>query len=229
MYQNFQQNSFQPQMSSGNVTSQYRGLETRYQPVGMVQSQYNQSINSNMGNQQQNQSSNQFSNIQSPQSYHTASYRGNQQGHDTYLRSDSNQPAQQQYASSYISQAPSFNSNNNFESSYSTQQYAQQSPDSFHTANYRGNQQGHDSYLRSDSSQPAQIQYGMGTANMNSYNAGMSNSYSSQQFSQVPQSYHTANYRGNQQGHDAYLRSDSTQPAQSQYGMSSFGMNRSQF
>ncbi|WP_282941675.1 hypothetical protein [Paenibacillus sp. RC67] len=220
MNQNFQQNSFQPQMSSGNVTSQYRGLENRYQPVGMVQSQYNQSNNSNMGNQQ-NQGSNQYSNFS--QSYHTASYRGNQQGHDAYLRSDSSQPAQQ-YTTSYISQAPAYN--NQFNASYSNQQYnQQQNPESFHTANYRGNEQGHDAYLRSDSNQPAQNQYAMGSGN--SYNSGMGNS---QQFGQAQsqQSYHTANYRGNQQGHDAYLRSDSNQPAQ-QYGMSSFGMNRSQF
>ncbi|MBE1447026.1 hypothetical protein [Paenibacillus sp. OAS669] len=213
MYQNFQQNSFQPQVGSGNVVSQYRGLENRYQPVGTVQSQYQS------GNQQF-QGSNQFSSFQSPQNYHTANYRGNQQGHDAYLRSDSNQPAQQ-FGGSFLNQAPSFNSN--FNSSFSGQQFVQQNPEAYHTANYRGNQQGHDAYLRSDSSQPAQQQFGIGQ----SFNAGL-NFGGSQQYGQVQssQAYHTANYRGNQQGHDAYLRSDSSQPAQQQFGISSFGFNR---
>src|SRR5690554_4185247 len=35
---------------------------------------------------------------------------------------------------------------------------------------------------------------------------------------QTPQSFHAANYQGNQPGHDQYLRADSTQPSQqSQY------------
>ncbi|UQZ87195.1 hypothetical protein SK3146_06492 [Paenibacillus konkukensis] len=236
MYQSYQQNSFQPQMGAGNVMSQYRGLETKYQPIGFVQSQYNQSLNSGMGGQfqnQQHQNQAQFSSFQSqsPQSYHTASYRGNQQGHDAYLRSDSAQPAQSQFGGSYMNQAPSYSSFNSFSGQQQFNQ--QQHPESYHTASYRGNQQGHDAYLRSDSSQPAQNQYGIGASAMHSYNTGMnSNSFaSSQQFNQfqAPQSYHTANYRGDQQGHDAYLRSDSAQPAQSQFGSSGMNINRYQF
>ncbi|UJF35239.1 hypothetical protein [Paenibacillus hexagrammi] len=40
-----------------------------------------------------------------------------------------------------------------------------------------------------------------------------------------PEAYHTANYRGNQIGHDAYLRSDSQTPSSFQAGVSSYGMN----
>ncbi|MFE5319726.1 hypothetical protein ACFQ88_13545 [Paenibacillus sp. NPDC056579] len=223
MYQNYQQSNFQ-QYGSGNTMSQYRGLETKYQPIGYVQSQYNQSNNSGMNNQFQS------SGFQGAQSYHTSNYRGNQQGHDAYLRSDSSQPAQSQYVSSFSSQAPSFSSINNF----SQQSYAQPSAQSFHTANYRGDQQGHDAYLRSDSSQPAQSQFGMGASSFNSFNTGISSQFASSQpysqfQSQSPQSYHTANYRGNQAGHDAYLRADSTQPSQSSFGAASMNFNRYQY
>ncbi|WP_248926497.1 hypothetical protein [Paenibacillus hamazuiensis] len=108
------------------------------------------------------------------------------------------------------------------------QQWQQTNPQAYHTANYRGNQQGHDQYLRADSVQPAQSQFGIGASSFNQgissfgssigsqWGAGQS-SYSSYQTN--PQAYHTANYRGNQQGHDQYLRADSVQPAQSQYGI----------
>jgi len=233
MYQGYQQNNFQNQMGA-NVNSQYRGLDTKYQPIGYVQSQYNQSLNPSFSNQFQN-SSNQYSSFQAqaPQSYHTANYRGDQPGHDAYLRSDSTQPAQSQYAAGFSSQTPAYGS---YASSFSNQQqFIQQSPQSYHTANYRGNQPGHDAYLRSDSSQPAQSQFGMGAAaNYNTFSTGMGigSSYGasqSQQFQQNPQAYHTASYRGNQPGHDAYLRSDSSQPAQSQFGTQNIGMNRYQF
>jgi len=215
MYQSYQQNA-QQQFGFGNAASQYRGLQTRYQPVGYVQSQYQSSA----------QSSSQYA---SPSAYHTSSYRGNQQDHDAYLRSDSNQPAQSFASSSFASQAPSYNF-----SSYGAQQqqsfgqqqqaYGQPSFQSYHTANYRGDQPNHDSHLRSDSSQPAQHQFG---ASFASYGSQFG---ASQQFSQPQaQSYHAANYRGNQQGHDNYLRSDSSQPAQSQFGSSAANFNRYQF
>ncbi|MED4601834.1 hypothetical protein P9314_14135, partial [Paenibacillus validus] len=171
----------------------------------------------------------------------------NQQGHDAYLRSDSTQPAQSQYgigAASGINNSAytstSFGSNA-FQANQPNNQY--QSAQSFHTAGYRGDQPGHDAYLRSDSTQTAQSQYGIGASsyanspytssfstgiNSNQQQMGTGASYSQFQ-NQSPQSYHTASYRGNQQGHDAYLRSDSTQPAQSQYGMGASGMNRYQF
>ncbi|MDF2962949.1 MAG: hypothetical protein K0S39_4684 [Paenibacillus sp.] len=236
MYQNYQQNAFQNQLSSSNVNSQYRGLETKYQPVGFVQSQYNQ----NPGMSSQFQTSNQYSSFQaqSPQSYHTASYRGNQQGHDSYLRADSTQPSQSQFGMGFANQASSFN---NIGTSFGSQQHSQQqqqqqNPQSFHTASYRGDQPGHDSYLRADSTQPAQSQYGIGASSFSSFNPAMSStsqfgSSQSQAYNQFqnPQSYHTASYRGNQQGHDTYLRADSTQPAQSQFGSMNTSFNRYQF
>ncbi|NOU95267.1 hypothetical protein GC093_18850 [Paenibacillus sp. LMG 31456] len=232
MYQNNQQYGLQNQMGYSNVNPQYRGLENKFQPIGNVQSQYNQ--NANMNNQFQG--SNQYSNFQSqsPQSYHTANYQGDQQGHDAYLRSDSMQPSQNQYGASFSNQAPSYT--NNIGSSYGgsgSQQFGQQNQQSFHTANYRGDQQGHDSYLRSDSSQPAQNQYGAGGYNMNrtSFNNNTFGSMQNQGYnqSQNPQSYQTSSYRGNQQGHDSYLRSDSSQPAQKQFSSNNTSFNRYQF
>ncbi|MEK8129878.1 hypothetical protein WMW72_18400 [Paenibacillus filicis] len=250
MYNNQFSNNFQNQASG--INSQYRGLDTRYQPIGYVQSQYNQSLNpsSFISANQQGSSYSQGQQFQSPQNYHTANYRGDQPGHDAYLRSDSNQPAQSQYgigATNY-----STNNNNSYISSginnhvvTANQPYNNQfqSTQSFHTANYRGDQPGHDAYLRSDSSQPAQSQYGIGAVSYTSsspYTSSFNTGYSQQSFNnsygqsqnqnqyQSPQNYHTANYRGNQPGHDAYLRSDSNQPAQSQYGNGSY-TNRYQF
>ncbi|MEK3722045.1 hypothetical protein [Paenibacillus sp. FSL H8-0034] len=250
MYQNNQQNAYQNQFGASNSGSQYRGLETKYQPIGNVQSQYNQSLGLSNSNNFQTSIpyNNQFANnqTQSQDAFHTANYRGNQQGHDAYLRSDSTQTAQSQFGmgTGYSNQASSYgNINNNALYGYQNQFSNQtQNPNSFHTASYMGNQPGHDAYLRSDSTQTAQSQYGIGAPN-NAYNAGSSSQYGSNQqnqqnqnqqnqsFSQFqsPQSYYTANYRGNQQGHDAYLRSDSTQPSQSQYSQSNNSFSRYQF
>jgi hypothetical protein len=258
MYQNNQQNAFQNQLGSSNASSQSRGMETRYQPIGNVQSQYSQSdISSSGQNGFQNAIQNSGFQNQSPQSYQTASYRGNQQGHDAYLRADSTQPSQSQFGSSFGNQGTS--SFNNMGTSLgsqqqfgSQQQYGQQqTPESFHTASYRGNQQGHDANLRADSTQPSQSQYGTGaTSGFSSFNMGMNsnpfgsnqqqnqlnqqyqqNQQNQQQYTQFqnPQSFHTANYRGNQQGHDANLRADSTQPSQSQFGGANNNFNRYQF
>ncbi|GGI43084.1 hypothetical protein GCM10008018_00280 [Paenibacillus marchantiophytorum] len=127
----------------------------------------------------------------------------------------------------------------------STQSYSQApSPDAFHTANYRGNQPGHDAYLHSDSSTPSQQQtnYQGGYASISGINSTF-NSQPTQQFGYAtqqsyaptqygssvqsnqsygqanvsPNAYHTANYRGNQPGHDAYLRSDSSTPSQQSF------------
>ncbi|WP_159887635.1 hypothetical protein [Paenibacillus puerhi] len=244
MYNNQFQNNFQNQASGG--ISQYRGIDSRYQPVGYVQSQYNQSLNPSANPSfasainQQPQSYSLAQSFQSPQAYHTASYRGDQQGHDAYLRSDSTQPAQSQYgigAAGFSGSNAFIGSGINNQAVTANQSYNNpyQSAQSFHTANYRGDQPGHDAYLRSDSTQPAQSQYGIGAGSYSnssqyasSFNSGFgqqqafNNAYSqSQNQYQSPQAYHTANYRGNQQGHDSYLRSDSSQPAQSQYGIGS--------
>ncbi|WP_010498159.1 hypothetical protein [Paenibacillus elgii] len=226
MYQQGYQSSYQNQLgTAGLASSQY----TKYQPVGYVQSQYNQSLNPS-GIGQQFGAGQQYSQFQNPQAYHTANYRGNQQGHDAYLRSDSTQPAQSQFgigASQFG--ASSFGAG---------QQYSQfQNPQSYHTANYRGNQQGHDAYLRSDSTQPAQSQFGIGASHFGAASFASQNQFgqqfgtSGQSYSQFqsPQSYHAAHYRGNQQDHDAYLRSDSNQPAQSQFGIGATGIGTAGF
>lgn len=186
-------------------------------------------------------------------SFHQASYRGNQQGHDSYLRSDSQQPSQSssRSAQSQMNNAQKFQptgyvqarygqnqnqfqnqSQNQFQNQASNQQFS--NAQSFHTANYRGNQSGHDNYLRSDSQSPSnraaqgmnqsqgyQSQgfqnQGYQSLNQNaaqSFNQSNQNSYANSQ----PQSYHTASYKGNQQGHDSYLRSDSGQPSQQGFG-----------
>lgn len=174
---------------------------------------------------------------QQQQNFHTAAYRGDQMGHDAYLRSDSQQPTvQSQYrgyqkpyqptgnvqsfyqgnssiGGSFAGQGAGFQAQAPIQTGYQQQQQQQQyaSPESFHAANYRGNQAGHDNYLRSDSQQPsnfaqhqqpqfqAQQQFG------NSMNTNVN-------------SFHAANYRGDQPGHDNYLRADSMNPTnQAQY------------
>jgi len=248
--------------STQNVTSQYRGFQRPFQPTGIVSSVYGQP-NNNTGLTNPTQS--QFTNTQA---YHTANYRGDQQGHDNYLRADSVQPAQSQFggvssigmgssnfgttsgaigssygigSSSYGATSPtvgsSFGAQNQGQGQYTSTQ-------SYHTANYRGDQEGHDNYLRADSVQPAQSQFGtsnnygnsnFGASNFSttsptvgsSYGMGTSNfgvtgssfGQNQGQFTNT-QAYHTANYRGDQQGHDNYLRADSRQPAQSQFGTS---------
>jgi hypothetical protein len=193
--------------------AQYRGMQKPYEPVGLVQSYYGQNqqqqfqqaqqqpyqatatayrpqisqIQPQFGgvaqqpfNQAQLQSQQQ---VPSPQAFHTANYRGNQLGHDQYLRADSVQPtsfsmiqpqyqAQQQAQKPYGQQIqqtafqPQFQAQQQIQPQLLNQQpqQAQYQPqqqmqtNQFHTANYRGNQLGHDQYLRADSVQPAQPQ-----------------------------------------------------------------------
>jgi hypothetical protein len=193
--------------SSVPVASQYQGIQKPYQPVGFVQSQYGQ-------NQGQFQSGAQSTIGTSVNAYHTANYRGNQPGHDNYLRSDSQNPSQIGIASFGSVQSQFQPQNQNFQQS----QFA--SPQSYHLANYRGNQPGHDNYLRSDSQNPSQI--GMTSfGSVQSQFQQQNQNFQQSQFG-TPQSYHLANYRGNQPGHDNYLRSDSQQPSGSFAG---FGQN----
>ncbi|MVO99275.1 hypothetical protein [Paenibacillus lutrae] len=214
-------NQYQNQAGIGSQ-SQYQN-QNKFQPTGYVQSSYGQ-------NQFQNSqySNNSFQNPQA-QSFHTANYRGDQPGHDSYLRSDSQTPAQQSYAS--FGQNQSYGSQNFGNQGYIAQgqSYGQQqfaSPQSFHTANYRGDQPGHDSYLRSDSQTPSQQGYAQASYGAQSYGAQnnasqnfASQGYGGQSYTQQvsPQSYHTANYRGDQPAHDSYLTSDSQTPSQSQF------------
>lgn len=182
--------------NSQYVQSQYRGFQQKFQPTGPVQSFYQGSApTTQFQPSYQNQSFQNQQSFQNPQSFHTANYRGNQPGHDNYLRSDSMNPSSGQFTG--------------MQSAYTqSNSYAAQT-NNFHAANYRGNQPGHDNYLRSDSMNPS------ASANFNAGFSGIS-----QYQPQNPQSFHAANYVGNQPGHDNYLRSDSANPSSfPQYGM----------
>ncbi|GAA3407200.1 hypothetical protein ACFFNY_00495 [Paenibacillus hodogayensis] len=193
MYNNQQGSSFGQTSGYGIAGStQIRGQQQKaYQPVGMVKSQYDQK-------QQAYGQAQSFG-----QNFHTSSYKGNQAGHDNYLRSDSQSPSQ-----FGASSASSFGTTNQYGSSASSFQPINQ----FHTSSYRGNQAGHDNYLRSDSQNPSQ-QWNQ-QQNQQQYQQQQQIQYQANTFA-PQQSYHTANYRGNQAGHDQYLRSDSSQPGMS--------------
>jgi hypothetical protein len=195
-------------------SAQFRGQQQQqqYQPVGMVQSQYSQN---------QNQSNAWAGQAQNANSFHTANYRGNQAGHDNYLRADSQNPSQfgaGSIGTSYGITGQQYGGANTF-----------QNTNTFHSANYRGNQTGHDAYLRSDSQSPSQSGIGFSGTMQSQYqpqtnyqiqnqNQNQSNAWAGQ--AQNANSFHTANYRGNQAGHDSYLRADSTQPSSSFSGIS---------
>ncbi|MEB3102942.1 hypothetical protein [Ferviditalea candida] len=192
------------------VTSQYQGIQKQFQPTGTVQSFYNPSASAAGWNQSQ-------------QSFHSAGYKGNQTGHDQYLRADSVQPSNVQtrtVGQQYGTVSANIGSYSNFQ----TAQWGYSNPQSFHTANYKGNQQGHDQYLRADAVQPSNVQKfqsgygstGFQSVSTNQYQTQFQNQY------QSPQSFHTANYRGNQAAHDQYLRADSVQPSYTQSGYQSW-------
>lgn len=187
--------------------AQYQGNQKQYQPIGTVQSFYNQSNagQANQGynqgfNQGFNQMNSQVSQATSPESFHTANYRGNQPGHDAYKRSDSSTPTQQQQSSfqsgysSYIPMNNQFASNESQQFGYAvTQQQpfipsqfsssvqmnqqpfaqANVSPNAFHMANYRGNQPGHDAYKRGESSTPSQQSFQSGYGSQQSMQQNM--------------------------------------------------------
>ena len=155
------------------------------------------------------------------QQYQTANYRGNQQGHDQYLRADSQQPSSfsssfgQPVASQYrgfqrtyqpTGMVQSFYGQSSRNQSFQNFNQSNMNTGSFHASNYRGNQQGHDQYLRADSQQPSG--FGMGQS------SGFTSSFNQSN------AYHTSNYRGNQPGHDQYLRADATQPSGTGMGQS---------
>jgi hypothetical protein len=119
-------------------------------------------------------------------------------------------------SSPYSSMGQSGFGNQGFGSSFG------QGTEAFHTANYRGNQQGHDAGLRADSMNPSQqggsTSFGsssmMNQSNMGPSNFGQSGYSNQGSFGQGTEAFHTADYRGNQQGHDAGLRADSLSTAQ---------------
>ena len=104
-------------------------------------------------------------------------------------------------------------------------QYA--SPEQFHGTNYRGDQAGHDNYLRADSVNPSQFGIqGLSQGEMQFQPQGQfsqQNQFQSAGFNPSTNQFHTTNYRGNQPGHDSYLRADSTNPSQSQFSNQGFG------
>jgi hypothetical protein len=135
---------------------------------------------------------------QQQQSYHTANYRGNQAGHDAGLRGDSFSPSQQGFGGQSMSQT-----------NYGGLSYG-----------VRGNQQAYSANNNVGQQFGFNNAYGgsrqTGAMSMSSYGQGANPSAAS---------YHTANYRGNQPGHDAGLRGDSFSPSQ----QGGFGMQQSGF
>lgn len=136
------------------------------------------------------------------QQYQMSNYRGNQPGHDQYLRADSNQP------SSFGMQASATSQYRGFQKQFQ--------PTGMVQSFYRGNQPGHDQYLRADSTQPSNIhlqQQQQQQQQQQSFNSAIGNSQQFSQSSAGAASYQMSNYRGNQPGHDQYLRADATQPS----------------
>ncbi|NOV03305.1 hypothetical protein [Paenibacillus planticolens] len=173
-----------------NNASQYQGYQRQFQPVGYVQSFYSQPASQSVSNnsaQGYNQGYNQQG-ITSAESYHTANYRGNQPGHDNYLRSDSSTPTQYQ-PSSFQNAYSTYNGSNSQNSQFGSSQVQ--------PITYMSSQQPSITSQYGSSTQSNQQPYGQSNVSANAY--------------------HMANYRGNQQGHDAYLRSDSYTPSQQSY------------
>jgi hypothetical protein len=225
------------QPGTGYVQSQYRGFERSFQPSGQVQSVYGSSqqtgyatsVPVNATNIGPSSFSGSYGTAQA-QSYHTANYRGNQPGHDNYLRADSTNPSQSSFGSG-------FGSTNSFQpSGYASStptmggSFGSVSSDAYHTSSYRGNQPGHDNYLRADSTSPSSMG-SVGYSTIGTPGAFGQSSFGQSQFSQnqfsqnqyqpsqyqPTSAYHSASYRGNQPGHDNYLRADSTNPSQGQF------------
>jgi hypothetical protein len=173
-------------------TSQYQGLQKQWQPSGTVQSFY--------GQPQQTQ---QYGTYPSSESYHTANYRGHQPGHDASLRGDSFQPAQQQQG--WGAQAGIQSAGTNYGSSF---RYG-----------VRGNEQ----TFGAQNNVSQQFGFGnpYGTVRSSVSPSFGQSTYGQSTYGQSAESFHAANYRGHQPGHDASLRGDSFQPAQQQ----SFGQS----
>ncbi|HZG74311.1 MAG TPA: hypothetical protein VEZ72_00510 [Paenibacillus sp.] len=208
MYNSFGQPSFgqqsfgQQQQGFGQqVQSQYRGLQKTFQPTGAVQSFYQPQQTTSIG-------SNYGSN------YHTSSYVGNQPNHDSSSREDSQSPtgmsmqSQNYHTSSYRGNQPNHDSSFREDSQSPTGMSMQ--TQNYHTSSYRGNQANHDSSFREDSFQPSTYRVQAGTQSFGGSMTGLQGSFQPQSAGfQGTNSYHTQNYVGNRQDHDAYLREDS--------------------
>lgn len=141
---------FQPSFSQQQqVQSQYRGFQQKFQPTGYVQSFYQQQAPTMMNPQAQTQT----------QNYHLSNYVGNRQNHDASLRADSTKPSNYAMAATQQNFAPisSMQGMSGFNTAATATQMSggYQNPNSYHTANYVGNQPNHDSYLRADSTSPS--------------------------------------------------------------------------
>ncbi|WP_281888394.1 hypothetical protein [Paenibacillus sp. YYML68] len=198
--------------SSYNNTLPYQRTQVQaqsaFQPTGYVQSFYNTS-------QQQ-----QFGAYPSSQSYHMPNYRGNELGHDSSLRENYFTPTQQQGA---MASQPDFTS-----ARYGIRGNEQ----AFQNVNNTASQYGFNNPLSSTTSYNTNTSYGQGLSSYNantaynqninqSYNQGISSytpstAYGQSSYSQPvsADSYHMANYRGNQLGHDASIRENYFTPAQ---------------
>jgi hypothetical protein len=205
--------------NSSQGQSQYRGMQTSFQPTGFVNSVYGQGQSSNFGG-------NQSGNIQS---YHTAQYKGNQPGHDMSLRADAMSPTQQQGQMGF-----SQNQFSNPQSQFGNQQFGNQQ---------FGNQQSqmgwNQNQFGSQQNQMGRSPYSMQTSSFGS-STPISSSFGSGNSAVNSQQYQLNNYRGNQQGHDSYLRADAMNPTQmqgqfqnqnqyqnqNQFGTSSYGRSQ---
>ncbi|MDD9270135.1 hypothetical protein ACFPES_24060 [Paenibacillus sp. GCM10023248] len=184
MYNSFNNNYGASNFNStpNTQTSQYQA-QKQFQPSSYVHNQPNPAQSTQSFNQSFNQG------MASTESYHTANYRGNQPGHDAYLRSDSTTPSAYQPSS--------------FQNAYST--YNSGRSNQFASTQYQ------------PISYTAMNQQPFSTSQ---YSSSSAQSFNQQPFGQTavsPNAYHTANYRGNQPGHDAYLRSDSTTTSQQSF------------
>jgi hypothetical protein len=204
----YQSRSFTAASSVG-AQSSFGSQQSFGQSTGGAQPQFGQQQFSQQSGQQQ------FGQQPSPQSYHTANYRGDQPGHDNSKRADSTQPSTPNAQGGYQGRGvqSSFGSQQQFgQSAAGVPSYSQQAgSQSYHTANYRGNQQGQSRGFTASAPSSAGVQSSFGSQPQFS----QSSFGGQQQFGQQggPQSYHTANYRGNQPGHDNFKRADSTQPS----------------
>ncbi|MBD0379298.1 hypothetical protein [Paenibacillus sedimenti] len=201
--------------SGQNPTSQYQGIQKQYQPVGFVQSFYGQNAGQTSQGYGQNvsQVNQNWGQATSPESFHTANYRGNQPGHDAYQRSDSSTPTQSSFQGGYSSY-----------SGISAGQYGNQAQAQPQYSNQSQSQFG----FQNAQQQFAGSQFGSAIQSGQSYG----------QTPVSPNAFHTANYRGNQPGHDAIYRSDSSNPTQASFqpqagfgsqGISSFNPGLNQF
>jgi hypothetical protein len=153
--------------------------------------------------------------------YHMTNYRGNQAGHDLYLRADSMNPSQ-------------FQTSPSLGYSVSTQPYGSNQPYGLnqpYTAS-SGFNQAYRTPMNFGQSQSYRTTFGLQPIPhpISSIGTGRSIQMNQSFMNAIPQSaYHTSQYRGNQAGHDQYLREDSSTPAQQQLSPYAFQPSMSMY